>query len=281
MISCPTIEKDVIRRHYDVSTLFYRLLWGRHIHHGYWEADEAPAVAQDQLTDRLFALSGAPSGARVADIGCGMGGSSRRLAKLHGCRVTGVTISPFQRRWAAVAARRHGLSRQLEFLRADAEHVELRSEEFDMVWSVECTEHLFDKPAFFRRAAEWLKPGGVMAICAWLAGPDLDEAKRQQVYDVCEGMFCPSLGDMQDYQQWMTDAGLVVERADDWTRNVDRTWEICLERIERYSMHRAARWIDRGQIIFLDRFQAILDAYRSGAMQYGALVARKPETEKA
>lgn len=276
MSTCPSIEKDVIRRHYDVSTLFYRLLWGRHIHHGYWEADEAPRVAQDQLTDRLAAAAGIQGGEQVVDIGCGMGGSSRRLAKQFGCHVTGVTISPFQRRWAALAARRHGLGRQTKFLRADAEEVQFDASQFDVAWSIECTEHLFDKPTFIRRAAEWLKPGGTMAICAWLAGPELDEAKRQQVFDVCEGFFCPSLATSQEYTGWMEDAGMVVERADDWTRHVERTWEICRDRVQRFAIRPAAHVVDRGQIIFLDRFQTILDAYRSDAMQYGCFVARKP-----
>ncbi|QDU55709.1 class I SAM-dependent methyltransferase [Aeoliella mucimassa] len=275
MISCPTIEKDVIRRHYDVSTLFYRLLWGRHIHHGYWEQDESPAIAQDQLTDRLVAAANISAGQKVVDIGCGMGGSSRRLAKKYGCEVTGVTLSPFQRRWATLASARYGLRRQTRFLRADAEQVQFDPEQFDVVWSVECTEHLFDKPAFIQRAAEWLKPGGTMAICAWLAGPELNESQRQQVFDVCEGFFCPSLATLDEYQQWMREAGLTVERADDWTQQVDRTWEICRDRVKRFAIHRAAKWIDRGQIIFLDRFQTILDAYRSGAMQYGCFVAKK------
>jgi tocopherol O-methyltransferase len=34
MISCPTVRKSSIRSHYELSTLFYWLLWGRHIHHG-------------------------------------------------------------------------------------------------------------------------------------------------------------------------------------------------------------------------------------------------------
>ncbi|TWT75530.1 Demethylrebeccamycin-D-glucose O-methyltransferase [Posidoniimonas polymericola] len=277
MISCPGIQKKTIRRHYNVSTLFYRLLWGRHIHHGYWDADESPEVAQDQLTDKLAAAASIARGSRVVDIGCGMGGSSRRLAKLHDCHVTGVTISPFQKRWASLAATRHGLRSRTRFLCADAEQVEFRPGEFDAVWSIECTEHLTDKPEFVRRAAEWVKPGGAMAICAWLAGPDLDEAKRQQVYDVCEGMFCPSLATSAEYQQWMRDAGLEVEVAEDWTRNVDRTWEICRDRVLRFRMYGAAKLIDRQQIIFLDRFQTILDAYRSGAMEYGCFVARKPQ----
>ncbi|MEQ8848613.1 class I SAM-dependent methyltransferase [Botrimarina sp.] len=276
MISCPTVRKDVIRRHYDVSTLFYRLLWGRHIHHGYWEADESPSVAQEQLTDRLAAAAGLRRGDRVLDIGCGMGGSSRRLAQRLDCRVTGVTISRFQRRWAAAAAWRDRVGSRADFLCADAERVDFDPESADLVWSVECTEHLFDKPAFFRRAAEWVRPGGGVAICAWLAGENLDAAQRRRVEDVCEGFFCPSLGTSSDYQGWLADAGLELTVADDWTRRVDRTWEICRDRVKRFGIHRVAGLVDRGQIVFLDRFQTILDAYRSGAMAYGCFVARKP-----
>ncbi len=43
MISCPSVEKRVIRTHYNLATPFYRLLWGRHIHHGLWEGSESPA----------------------------------------------------------------------------------------------------------------------------------------------------------------------------------------------------------------------------------------------
>ena len=53
MIACSTVEKRDIRSHYNLSTLFYRLLWGRHIHHGLWTADESPSVAQQHLTETL------------------------------------------------------------------------------------------------------------------------------------------------------------------------------------------------------------------------------------
>lgn len=275
MISCPTIAPGVIRSHYDLSTLFYRLLWGPHIHHGLWEGNESPRAAQVNLTERLADLTHLEPGAAMIDIGCGMGGSSIHLARSRGCRATGVTISPLQRRWAQTAAWWNGVAGQTSFLWADAEAVELPAATADVVWSIECTEHLFDKPKFFQRAVQWLKPGGRVAICAWLAGENLaTPSQRQLVYDVCEGFFCPSLGTNQDYIDWMTQAGLVLEANENWTARVLKTWEICKERVQRSRVRGLARLIDRDTVLFLDRFDTILEAYRTGAMAYGSFVAR-------
>lgn len=284
MMSCPSVRKEVIRSHYQLSTLFYRLLWGRHIHHGLWDADAtdeltglSPAEAQLRLTETLASAAQIPEGARVLDVGCGMGGSSIHLARRHACQVTGVTLSPLQRWWAACSSRWHGAAARTEFRCADAEKVEFEPATFDVVWSVECTEHLFDKPRFFQRAAEWVRPGGRVAICAWLAGENLEtDRQRQLVWDVCEGFFCPSLGTQRNYEQWLTDAGLVVERSDLWTRRVMRTWEICMRRVRRTGVGVLGRIIDRDTDMFLRRFQTIWDAYDTGAMEYGCFVARKP-----
>jgi len=277
VITCPDVTKSVIRTHYNLSTLFYRLLWGPHIHHGLWDAEETPATAQIRLIETLADRARIAPGSRVFDIGCGMGGSSLHLAKELNCTVTGVTISSVQRCWASISARLKGLAGRSQFLCQDAETVELPNDSADVVWSIECTEHLFDKPAFFHRVAGWLKPGGRVAICAWLEGTNVsDPRQQQQVYDVCEGFFCPSLGSMHDYRNWMTEAGLIVESTEDWTQRVLRTWEICEGRVHKSRVRWLARLIDRDTVMFLDRFRTILDAYRSGVMEYGCLVARKP-----
>ncbi|HQU46928.1 MAG TPA: hypothetical protein PK867_29255, partial [Pirellulales bacterium] len=88
---------------------------------------------------------------------------------------------------------------------------------------------------------------------------------------------CPSLGTQENYEQWMRDAGLVVERSELWTERVMRTWEICAQRVRWTGVGLLGRLIDRDTDMFLRRFQTILAAYRSGAMQYGCFVARKPE----
>jgi tocopherol O-methyltransferase len=274
MISCPTVSKQEIRFHYYLATVFYRLFWGRHIHHGLWDAQEPAWAAAQRLTETLAREARIAQGDSLLDVGCGMGGSSIHVAREFGCRVTGVTISPLQRLWAKTSARWHGVARNTQFLCADAEQVAFDDAAFDIVWSIECTEHLFDKPAFFRKAARWLRPGGRMAICAWLAGDaPLDESATRQVYDVCEGFLCPSLGTRDDYAGWIGDAGLTLERDFDWTSRVTRTWELCDERVRRSGVRWLARMIDRNTVVFLDRFRTILEAYQTGAMKYGCFIA--------
>jgi hypothetical protein len=38
-----------------------------------------------------------------------------------------------------------------------------------------------------------------------------------------------------------------------------------------------AKWVDQEQVAFIDGFDALLNAYRTRAMQYGAIVARKKD----
>lgn len=276
MISCPIVRKDLIRSHYDLATPFYRLLWGRHIHHGLWDDSETPTVAQQNLTETVIREAEIARGQKVIDVGCGMGGSSIFIAKNVGCNVTGLTLSPVQRAWASLSARWNGVADRTRFLCTDAESAEFQRETFDVVWSLECTEHLFDKAAFFRRAATWLKPNGRMAICAWQAADgDLNERSKKSVYDVCEAFLCPSLGSREDYHGWFTAAGLNIVQYHDWTDRVARTWEICIDRVRRTRVTHVARLLDRYQVRFLEHFETILEAYRTGAMRYGCWIAAR------
>ncbi|EMI19577.1 cyclopropane-fatty-acyl-phospholipid synthase family protein [Rhodopirellula maiorica SM1] len=73
----------------------------------------------------------------------------------------------------------------------------------------------------------------------------------------------------------MTDGGLRVTYNEDWTDRVARTWEICKQRVQRSGVRHIAKVLDREQVDFIDGFDTLLNAYRSGAMQYGAIVAEK------
>lgn len=278
MIRHPAVRKTHIRSHYELATLFYRLIWGVHIHHGLWFADESVHQAQQQLIDHLITTAGIPRGSRVLDVGCGMGGSAVHLAAHHDCQVTGITLSSMQRRWAQTRARLHQVHTRTRFLRQDAEALELPKQTFDWLWSIECTEHLFDKRAFLEKAAHWLRPGGGTALCIWLAGDEPQSpAEIRQVEEVCEAFLCPSLGTVQDYSQWLSEAGLTVERVDDLTSGVMRTWAICEQRMRRIGAAYLARLFGPNMLQFVENFATLYKAYESGAMKYCSIVAKKPQ----
>jgi tocopherol O-methyltransferase len=205
-----------------------------------------------------------------------MGGSTIDLIQRYGCTTTGVTLSPVQSTWAALAARRQGVSGRARFLRADAETIRFPEATFDVVWNVECSEHLFDKPGFFRRAADWLRPGGRVALCAWLAG-DGPDARREAML-VCEAFLCPSLGTAQDYRGWLASAGLTLHQFIDLTARVGRTWDVCIRRVRASGVGLLSRLAGRKMRSFIDHFATLGNAYRSGAMRYGLFVAEKQAT---
>ncbi len=273
MITCPAVTKDAIQQHYDLCTPFYRLFWGPHIHHGLWDENEPPQVAQRRLIDRLAQSANLKAGEKVLDVGCGMGGSTIELAARYGCTVTGVTLSPVQRSWARLSANWQGVGRRVRFLRHDAEKLRFPPDSFDVIWIIECSEHLFDKPAFFKRAASWLRPGGRIAVCAWL-GVD-GQQWEEQVRKVGEGFLCPSFGTSDDYRTWLQNAGLREKAYDDLTPKVWDTWDICHRRVKRTGAGMLSWVLGQKMKTFVDHFATLGNAYRSGAMQYGLFVAEK------
>jgi tocopherol O-methyltransferase len=266
---------DSVRAHYDRLAFFYRTFWGEHIHHGYWEGDETPEAAQVQLITRLAERAAVPAGGRVLDVGCGFGGSSLWLARQLDCQVTGITISPVQVKRASKQARAAGLADRTRFLIHDANQLDFPTASFDVVWIIECSEHLEDKARFISSCARVLKPGGRIALCAWL---DADAGRTETarlVAEVCHGMLCPSLARAVDYTSWMEAAGFEDIEVEDITRRVEKTWDLCLPVVERPAM-RALRWLmDEKTKAFVLSFQAIRRAFKEGAMSYGMFTARR------
>ena len=259
------VEIDHIRKHYDRLSFLYRLFWGEHLHHGYWDADLSSAQAQVRLMERLAERAHVPRGARVLHIGCGLGGSAFWLADRFDCRVTGLTISPVQAKMANRKAKARGLNDRVQFKVQDANQWQPEPENVDMVWIMESSEHFQDKKGFFARCASALKPNGVLAVCAWLRrdGPPMSDAEQKLVATIGEAMLSASLDGLSDYKKWMQEAGLTVEVAEDITRYVERTWEQCTRMAERPPIKQLLRFTSASTRRFVQSFPLSLHASAS------------------
>ena len=149
--------------------------WGEHIHLGYYtEAERAKGYkkknfieAKYDFVEEMLKWSGADKPAKILDVGCGIGGTSRYLAnKFPESKVTGITLSPNQVRRGTELAAERGLG-NVNFQVMDALAMEFPDNSFDLVWACESGEHMPDKAAYVNEMVRVLKPGGTLAIATW------------------------------------------------------------------------------------------------------------------
>ncbi|HET9800957.1 MAG TPA: class I SAM-dependent methyltransferase, partial [Chthoniobacterales bacterium] len=238
---------------------------------------ESIARAQIKLMEKLAAKASIPRGARVVDIGCGLGGSAFWLAEQFNCRVTGLTISPVQARMATKKANAKRLANRVQFVVTDANTWQPLPESVDVVWIMESSEHFRDKENFFARCATALKPGGALAVCAWLRGEQSSPEEHQElVATIGEAMFSASLDTLSQYAAWMREADLQLEIAIDITKHVAPTWEHCSRMAQRLKLNWLVHLADAPTRRFVESFPLMTRAYANGAMAFGLFVARKP-----
>ena len=145
-------------------------LWGEHIHLGYYPLNHTNLdfrEAKIEFVHQLIRWSGLdklPKGARILDIGCGIGGSSRILADSYGFNVTGITISSGQ---VDRANQLTSSNSRCNFKVMDALNLEFEDGEFDGIWSVEAGAHIPDKDRFASEMLRVLRPGGFLALADW------------------------------------------------------------------------------------------------------------------
>jgi len=272
------VSTEDIRRHYDVLSSFYYLLWGPHIHHGYWERNpgsdgETPARAQVRLIERLAGRLEIASDHHVLDIGCGLGGSSCWLAKTFGCSVLGLTLSPVQAQAAGKIAGEQNVADRAAFRVHDANTLDLPPQTFDRIWIIECSEHIRDKQTFFRRCARLLRPGGRLGLCVWLKGDTDTPEHWRLVREICAAMLCPSLLTMSEQVSMLEAAGFHEPRAEDITANVLPTWPYCRKLMShpliQLVLHTRSGKLRR----YVDSFELMERGYREGALAYGMITA--------
>src|SRR5262245_31902870 len=95
---------------------------------------------------------------RILDVGCGIGGPSRYLAKTFGCRVVGVDLTPEFCRVATMLAERTGLSDKVQYRQGNALAMPFEDLSFDVVWSQNVVMNIADRNRLYWEIHRVLRP---------------------------------------------------------------------------------------------------------------------------
>ncbi|WP_183934396.1 SAM-dependent methyltransferase [Sphingomicrobium lutaoense] len=162
----PARSKRNVAHHYDLSDDLYDLFLdpNRQYSCAYF-TDPADGLEQAQL-DKLAHIAAKlhlREDDHVLDIGSGWGGLALYIHRVSGCRVTGITLSEEQLKYARAWAEREGVSDKVRFGLIDYRKLEGR---FDRIVSVGMFEHVgaahYDE--FFAACRRLLTDDGVMLL---------------------------------------------------------------------------------------------------------------------
>ena len=170
------------------------------------------------FTSHDLAMLLVPPGSTVADLGCGSGRASRRLAD-RGCRVTAVDITFDPDAWDSV----DGVHLVEHDLTAGGLEPALGGERFDVVVMLDVLEHLPDPLSVLQEAATLLRDGGTMVLSI----PNITHGAVR---------LAMAAGEFRYRDEGLLDRTHI--RFFDWESVVGLLADAKLELVDRYDVHR-------------------------------------------
>lgn len=215
---------------------------------------ESLEAAQTRKYASMIDQMGAQPGDHILEIGCGWGGFAEYAAKERGMRVTGLTISKEQLKYARERIEKAGVSDLVTLKLQD-----YRDERgtYDGIASIEMFEAVGEKywPVYFKTVFERLKPGKTATFQIITVEDARFEAYRNEV-DFIQKYIFPGgmLPSPTALRQQVNQAGLRVVRSIEFGKSYSQT-------LRRWHETFNARWPRIEPMGFDARFQRMWNFY--------------------
>ncbi|QBF32066.1 cyclopropane-fatty-acyl-phospholipid synthase family protein [Thalassococcus sp. S3] len=246
-----------ISYHYDLGNDFYGLWLDETMTYssalfatGQESTENAQIAKYAQLVDEM----GAKPGDHILEIGCGWGGFAEYAAKERGLKVTGLTISEEQFRFARERIERAGLADQVDFKLQD-----YRDERgsYDGIASIEMFEAVGERywPVYFETVRERLRPGRNATLQIITVADKRFEAYRKGV-DFIQKYIFPGgmLPSPTVLKSQVENAGLGVVRSVEFGQSYDLT-------LRRWHETFNQKWDQIAEMGFDERFRRMWNYY--------------------
>ncbi|MCU1278271.1 MAG: cycloartenol-C-24-methyltransferase [bacterium] len=177
----------MVNDYYNLVTDFYEFGWGQSFHFAPQHKGESfeASIARHELY--LALRLGLKPGMKVLDVGCGVGGPMRAIARFSGAAILGVNNNDYQIKRGTQQNAHAGLSHLCSFMKADFMKLPVPDQTYDAVYAIEATCHAPDKTKLFKELFRVMKPGSQFAGYEWCL-TDRYDAKNPEHCSIKKGI---------------------------------------------------------------------------------------------
>lgn len=242
---------SMVNDYYDLVTDFYEFGWGQSFHFAPRHKGESFEASLARHEFFLALRLGLRPGMKVLDVGCGVGGPMRAIARFSGANVVGVNNNAYQIKRGTKQNADARLSHLCDFLKADFMNLPVEDASFDAIYAIEATCHAPDKVSLFKELHRVMKPGAHFAGYEWCLTDRYDANNpehREIKKGIEEGDALPDIWHTHDVLRALEAAGFEVLESEDLVGRSDPETPWYLPLSGRWSLsgfkHTAAgRWL--------------------------------------
>jgi len=200
-------------------TLFYEAGWGSSFHFApRWvgETFEASLIRHEHFVGMQ---AGAGKGKRILDVGCGVGGPARNIARVSQAHVVGLNNNAYQCRRGDAWSKVENLSGLVSFVNGSFLGMPFEDEEFDGAYEIEATCHAANRVQCYSEIFRVLKPGAAFAGYEWCMVEDWynpEDAEHKSIkagIEIGDGL--PNILYRHEIIEALEESGFVVEEEQD------------------------------------------------------------------
>ncbi|EIT80311.1 putative tocopherol O-methyltransferase [Aspergillus flavus] len=214
----------VVNNYYDLVTDFYEEAWAQSFHFCRFTVGESFLQALARHEHYLAYKLGIKRGMEVLDVGCGVGGPAREIARFTGCQVVGVNNNGYQIARATRHTQKAGLEEQVSFCKGDFMHLDFPDNTFDAVYVIEATVHAPSLQKVYEQIFRVLKPGGRFGVYEWVMTDRFDESNpkhRAIRLGIERGNGIVNMRTQNEAAEAIQAAGFVLEHEEDLAARPD------------------------------------------------------------
>ncbi len=209
----------------------YRDIWGSSMHLGLFKnTDESLPTAMQRAKDTMIDGIVLHEQSKVLEVGCGYGTLARQLARNFNCQVLATNISQKQLDHALELTEAEGLNDKVRFEKCDFHKLPYSDNSFEVYWSQESFLHAGNRTKVLNEAHRVLEPFGLLAFSEITLRRSTPPALREQILKRVKS---PSMWSKYEYEVHLHEGGFQVEKWDDWSENVARTYRWALKQLAR------------------------------------------------